>query len=127
MKNKLTLIIAFFTFAAIFCAFPAKADEDQFSSEILHHGIPFDHYDFFAEAHTCSPTNPCDPVPLTHFEPGYLRLTKLNAGIEINGHPVIVQPQDVPTIPVATAENQVEVLNQIRDAMIAAKLANAPE
>lgn len=125
MKNTLLILALALAFiAGLLCNFPAHANEtDDFSTGTLNHGIAFDHTDTFASINFNDP-----PLPVSHFEPGRINLSDVNnAGINVNGLPVIVQPSSVPEIPEATTENQVEVLNQMRRVLIDAKLATVPE
>lgn len=125
MKNRLTFLLAVLIVSVTLCAFPVKADEDQFSFEILHHGVAFDHFDT-----TAAVESPPDPTlhPISHFEPSRINLSGgFNAGIDVNGFPVIVAPSSPESIPVANKNNQTEVLNQVRQVLIDSKLAVAPE
>lgn len=125
MKIRLLLVAAFTVVLVIgIPCFTTKANgPDAFSMDVLNHGTAFDHIDFSAP----EGLNGSPPNPLTHFEPGYLRLIGENSRITINGASVITQPANVPEIPEATTENQAAVLNQIRQVLIDSKLAVAPE
>jgi hypothetical protein len=125
MNQKLlvTLVIALAFILGTLCNFHVEANEaDDFSTGTLDHGLQFQHYNIFAPIGTSNDP----PNPRSVFEPGKIQLTGEFAELTINRGIVVTRPPELPEIPEATAENQVEVLNQIRQVLTDAKLAVEP-
>lgn len=100
-------------------------ENDDFSTGTLNHGLEYDYLDTTADAE--SPFNPL-LHPSSHYKPNRIDLYNgENPGFGVNGRSVIVQPLDIPTLPEASTENYVVVLNQIRQVLIDSNLAQAPD